>query len=142
MDWVTVDETRVLGALSASQRQLYQGWLVQYPEKATRVAQIISNLVMEFRAAIEANPQNYLHPDLSKLPQSCVRHCETLILFDLCSEMGAPIPDSELMAIGKAEVFLRLMFSGQFYVTGGDASTAPTPTYGTGGERSARTLDG
>ena len=142
MDWVTVDEARVLGALSASQRQLYQGWIVQYPEKATRVAEIIANLVMEFRAAIEANPQNFLDPDLAKLPQSCVRYCETLIMFDLCSEMGATIPEAELMAIGKAEVFLRLMFSGKFYITGGDGSNAPSPWYAAGGARRARTVDG
>jgi hypothetical protein len=142
MDWVTVDETRVLGALSASQLQLYQGWIVQYPAKATRVAEIIANLVMEFRAAIEANPQNYLDPDLAKLPQSCVRYCETLILFDLCSEMGASISEADIMAIGKAEVFLRLMFSGRFYITGGDGSNAPSPSYETGVERDVRTVDG
>ena len=142
MDWITVDEARVLGALSASQRQLYEGWIVQYPEKATRVDEIISNLVMEFRAAIEANPQNYLDPDLSKLPQSCVRYCETLILFDLCSEMGASVSEAEIMAIGKAEVFLRLMFSGRFYITGGDGSNGPSPSYTTGGDRGMRTVDG
>ena len=142
MDWVTVDEARVLGALSASQRQLYQGWIVQYPEKATRVAEIIGNLVMEFRAALEANPQNYLVPDLEKLPQSCVRYCETLILSDLCTEMGAAISQVQLMAIEKAEIFLRMMFSGRFYITGGDASNAPSPWYVAGIRREARRMDG
>ena len=142
MDWVTVDEARVLGSLSASQRQLYQGWIVQYPEKATRVAEIIANLVTEFRAALESNPQNYRDPDPAKLPQSCVRYCETLIMFDLCSEMGATIPEAALLAIGKAEVFLRLMFSGRYYITGGDGSNAPSPSYTAGVERGARTVDG
>ena len=36
MDWITVDKDRVLGALSANERQLYEGWIVQYPAKATR----------------------------------------------------------------------------------------------------------
>ena len=142
MDWITVDKARVLGALSANQRQLYEGWIIRYPEKATRVDDIISNLVMEFRAAIEANPQNYLDPDLSKLPQSCVRYCETLILFDLCSEMGAEISDAEMMAISKAEVFLRMMFTGSFYITGGDASKVPSPSYEPSVVRQARSVDG
>ena len=142
MDWITVDKDRVLGALSANERQLYEGWIVQYPAKATRVEEIIGNLVMEFRAGIEANPLNYLDPDLSKLPQSCVRYCETLILFDLCSEMGATIGQAEILAISKAEVFLRMMFTGRFYITGGDASKAPSPSYEAGVERTARTICG
>ena len=142
MDWITVDKARVLGALSAARRQTYEGWIVQYPEKATRVDGIIANLVMSFRAAIETNPQNYLDPDLAKLPQSCLRYCETLILFDLCSEMGGTISDAEMMAISKAEIFLRMMFTGEFYITGGDASHWPSPSYEPCVERAARTVDG
>jgi len=103
MDWITVDRTRVLAALSAARLQIYQGWIVQYPEKEDRVDEIIANLVMEFRSAIEANPLNALDSDTSKLPQSCVRYCESLIVFQLSSEIGAVVTDAELVTIQKAE---------------------------------------
>ena len=71
-----------------------------------------------------------------------MRYCETLILSDLCTEMGAAISQAELMAIEKAEVFLRMMFSGRFYITGGDASNAPSPWYVARVRREARRMGG
>lgn len=142
MDWITIDRARVLGALSASRRQMYEGWIVQYPEKADRVDEIIANLVMEFRSGIEANPLNYLDPDEAKLPQSCVRYCETLITFHLCGEMGATVSEAELLTVQKAEIYLRYLFTGRFFITGGDGSNAPTPSYVAAVVRAARELEG
>jgi len=142
VDWIAVTRERVVTAFSAARRQMYEGWIVQYPEKAGRVDEIIANLVMEFRSGIEANAANYLDPDLTKLPQSCVRYCEILIMFHLCSEIGATVLDAELMSISKAEIFLREMYTGAFYITGGDGMTGHSPSYVTGVEHGVRALDG
>ena len=142
MDWITIDRARLLGALSAARRQMYEGWVIQYPDKAGRVDEIIANLVMEFRSGIEANPMNYLDPDRAKLPQSCVRYCEMLILFHLCGEMGSTVTEAELLTVQKAEIFLRYMYSGRFYITGGDGTLGPSPSYETDVERAARMMEG
>ena len=142
MDWITIDRARILGALAAVRLQTYQGWIVQYPEKVGRVDEIISNLVMEFRSGIESNPLNFVDPDTATLPQACVRYCEALIIFQLCSEIGAIVTDAELLTIQKAEIFLRQMYSGSFLITGGDGSYVPTPSYVAEVERGPRVLVG
>lgn len=142
MQWITVDRARIVTSLSAARRQMYEGWIVQYPEKVSRVDDIIANLVVQFRSGIEANPRNYLDPDNAKLPQSCVRYCEVLIGFNLAAEIGAETTDGEMVVVEKSEIFLRQMFTGAFFITGGDGSNAPSPSYEAAVERPVRTLDG
>ncbi len=142
MEWIRIDTDRIVGAMSSTRLQIYQGWLVQNPEKAARVDELIDFVVMEFRTGIASNPVNYLDPDRRKLPESCVRYCETLIMFQLCTEMGAALTAAELVAIQKAEIFLRLMFTRGFFFTVGDGSQLPTPSYAGAPGRNARVAVG
>jgi hypothetical protein len=82
-----------------------------------------------------------LDADTSKLPQTCVRYCEEICLFEIATEMGAALSPGELQAVGKAEIFLRYMYSGRFLLTG--TSGGGTPSYEAEVEaREARSLDG
>ena len=141
MQWVTVDTERVVGAMATPRRQMYDGWILANPGKAVRVAELISNLVMEFRSGIEANSRNVLDPDPAKLPQTCVRYCEEICVFEICMEMGATLNDGEMLSVSKAEIFMRYMYSGRFFITGGDGSGAGTPSYGKPAEHEARMLE-
>ncbi len=142
MEWIRIDKDRIMNAMSPARSQTYQGWLIQNPSKESRVEEIIAFLVMEFRTGIASNALNYLDPDRNKLPESCVRYCETLIMFQVCTEMGAPVTQAELVAIQKAEIFLRLMFTRGFFFTVGDGSQLPTPSYAGSPGRNARVAVG
>ncbi len=142
MEWIKIDKARIMSAMSPTRIQTYQGWLVQDPSKQIRVEEIIEFVVMEWRTGIASNARNYLDPDRSKLPESCVRYCETLIMFQLCTEMGAPLTQAELVAIQKAEIFLRLMYTRGFFFTAGDGSQLPSPSYMTTRERERRQVAG
>lgn len=142
MQWVTMDRARIVGAFSTARRQMYDGWILANPDKLERVDETIANLVMEFRSGIEANPRNKLDPDPAKLPQTCVRYCEELCTFEICMEMGAALNDGDLLSVGKAEIFLRYMYSGRFFITGGLGSAGPTPSYAATGKQGARRLCG
>ena len=141
MEWTRVDKDRVVGALATPRRQMYDGWILANPSKAARVEELIANIVMEFRSGIEANPRNVLDPDPAKLPPTCVRYCEELCVFEVCMEMGATPTAGELLSVSKAEIFLRYMYSGRFYITGGDGANSPTPSYGEAAEREARMVE-
>ncbi len=142
MEWIRIDRDRITSAMSATRIQIYQGWLFQNPDKVARVDELIALVVMEFRTGIASYPSNYLDPDRSKLPETCVRYCETLIMFQLCTEMGATLTQAELIAIQKAEIFLRLMFTRGFFFTVGDGSQLPTPSYTRGRARDSRQVAG
>lgn len=140
MEWVTVDKARILGAMSTSRRGLYDGWILANPDKEARVEELIANLAMEFRSGIEANPRNVLDPDPAKLPQTCVRYCEELCLFKIGLEMEATLTEGELMAASKAEIFLRYLYTGRFFITGSAGEVGGSPTYKRSAEREARVL--
>ena len=56
--------------------------------------------------------------------------------------MGATMTDIERLAVSKAEIFLRYIFSGRFYITGGEGGGGGSPSYEAEVERGARILDG
>jgi len=142
VEWIVVDRERVVGTFSTARRQLYAGWIAVNPEKVERVDELVANLVMEFRSGVEANPRNVLDPDPGKLPQSCVRYCEELCLFEICTEMGAVATDAEMQGAAKAEIFLRYMYAGRFFLTGGEGGGSCTPLYAGVVEHAARMVDG
>lgn len=141
LTWVTVDNAQVLGAMSVETVTLHQNWLAAHPEKAGRLAQIIASVVSEFRSGIATNPANVMDPDPGKLPDSCIRYCDTLIIFELKVEMNAAISDAEMLATGKAEIFLRQIYYSHFVVAGDDTATA-SPSYGPAAEQATRRLEG
>jgi len=142
MIWVTINLPHIVKIMTPDQRAAYDAWVVGDSDRTMRAILMIENVVAEFRSGIEANPENKLEPDAWKVPQSCARHCETICLFDLALETGAVLHEDELVATSKAEIFLRYMFSGRFYLTGGTGKIEPAPGYGPAYERDVRVLDG
>lgn len=139
--WVTVDAAQVLGVMPPDDVTGYEAWLVSYPAKAGRLAALTSQVLAEFRAGIATNPVNVLDRDVTKLPETCIRYCDTLVLFYLKVEMKAVISSGEMLAIEKAEIFLRQLFYSHFVVAA-DGGAGATPSYVTGLERAERMLEG
>jgi len=145
VDWVAVDEDYILTAMPVSVRTLYDAWIIANPDKAGRLAEITADTVMEFRAGIQTNAVNYVDADEEKLPQSCVRHCVTLVVYTLGLELESPLVANEaaIDAKEKAEVFLRQLFGRSFFVTAGSEGDAEgDPSYGPAAARPVRRLAG
>ena len=139
--WVTVDAAQVLGVLSPVDLPGYNAWIAAHPDRAGRLAALTNQVRAEFRAGIATNPANVLDPDETKLPETCVRYCDMLVIFYLKVEMWATLSGGEILAIEKAEIFLRQLFYSHFVVAADDAG-GRSPSYVVGVERAARMLEG
>jgi len=106
-DWITFDKDHVLDSMSVDLAQAYDWWVQANPQKEARFEQLIAAVVSEFRAALGTNSRNVIDPDAGKLPMSCARHAELLIISRLRFEMGQVFYDGDVQYIIRAEIFLR-----------------------------------
>ena len=104
----------------------YQAWLVANPEKEGRLAEIIQQTVAEFRSAIQANGLPLSDDAPTALPESCLRHAQSTILFELRKEIGINLTESENIAAVRADIFLRGIWTGTIPVTADPQSHSPS----------------
>ena len=128
MDWVTLDGSVAAAHLPSDLASAYQSWLSANPDKAGRLDELVANTVAEFRDNIRTNPVNVLDPDPAKIPQSCVRHAESIVFFQLAMEMGVDLDTEGTQSMTRADIFLRQIAYQRFTTTSGDEST-PSPAY-------------
>jgi hypothetical protein len=138
MNWIVLDETKVLADFPTDLKPQYDAWLVANPAKAGRLVEIIEQVVSEFRSAIATSPSNILDADTQKLPENCIRSAEVLIYGTLQNEMGVALSSGDAQAMTRAEIFLRQIGYGHFSIE--DESREPTPHYKTTIQRNERTL--
>ena len=105
----------------------YNQWLIDNPEKEGRLATIIQQTAAEFRSAIQANGLPLSDDRETALPESCLRHAQTTILFELKKELGQTMSEAENAAAVRADVFLRGIWMGSIPVT--DDPSAQSPSY-------------
>jgi len=104
----------------------YTSWLVSNPDKSGRLAEIIQQTTAEFRSAIQANGLPLTDDRPTALPESCVRHAQSTILFELRKEIGINLTESENIAAVRADVFLRGVWTGTIPVTADPQSHSPS----------------
>jgi len=104
----------------------YQAWLVSNPAKEGRLAEIIQQTAAEFRSAIRANGLPLSDDTLTALPESCVRHSQTTILFELKKELGQTMSEAENAAAVRSDVFLRGIWMGSIPVTADPSAQSPS----------------
>jgi len=138
VNWVAFDEARVLADFPTDLKGEYDAWIVVYPDKAGRLADIISSTVEEFRDAITSNPANILDADPGKIPESCVRSAETIVFYQLMMEMGTEMTAEAHQSMTRAEMFLRMVAYNHFTTTSDEAGAGPTPRYVAGTTREER----
>ena len=125
MEWITLDETKVLEDIPTDLKTKYDEWLLANPDKSTRLADITSSTVAEFRDAIASNPENHLDDDEEKIPTSCLRSAEVIIYNTLANEMGLTLDSDDAQAMTRAEIFLRQIGYKNFVTTGDDDEDTP-----------------
>lgn len=128
MEWVEITHSDIIANLPTDVHAHWVTWLTQFPDKTGRLEQIIDNTVREFRDGIRTIPSNQMHDNESFLPQSAVRHCESIIIFTLAMEMGVELSGAGNSARNAADVFLRQLQFGR-WTTRTDTYKQPTPLF-------------
>ena len=128
MNWIALTESQVLADFPTDLQPLYDQWIVDYPAKAGRLAEIVGRVVSEFRDSIASNPVNVFDEDETKIPESCLRHAETMVFYGLMMEMGLSIQEEAQESMTRADIFLRQIGYGNF-TTRGENAAAPSPHY-------------
>ncbi len=130
VEWVKVDDARVLAVMSVETSSFYDAWVRLRPDRVGRLAEIVRGVVSEFRAALYANPLNALDPDTDKLPLPCVRYAETLAIGALHREMDRPLSETEQSRQIRAEIMLRTFYARGFLIAPDrENSGSGSPTY-------------
>ena len=127
MEWILLDEAKVLADFPTDLKPTYDAWLVTNPDKSGRLAEIISEVVAEFRSAIATTPSNVLDANPQKLPENCIRSAEVMIYGTLQNEMGQTPSTADAQAMTRAEIFLRQIGYGHFSIE--DEAEEPSPHY-------------
>ena len=104
----------------------YQQWLSDNPEKDGRLADIIANTATEYRCAMAANAAPVPSTSATAIHESCVRHAQTTILFELKKEIGLAISEAENAAAIRADVFLRGVWMGSVSIVVGSVQAPPS----------------
>ena len=127
MEWILLDEAKVLADFPTDLKPAYDAWLVGNPDKSGRLAEIISSVAAEFRSAIAVTPANVLDADPQKLPENCIRSAEVIVCGTLQNEMGQTPSTADAQAMTRAEIFLRQIGYGHFSIE--DEAEEATPYY-------------
>ena len=138
MGWVSITEADLRDAMATDLRPVYDQWVVDHPEKADRLAEILADTVAAFRQAIANNPENTLDPDQTKVPQACVIDVETIIFYTLAMEMGVSLKPEANQSVTQARIQLRQIGYGHFATAGTDKTESPSPLYSTPSERAGQ----
>jgi len=124
--WKELTVSYIESIMSPSVYASYQQWLSDNPEKAGRLADIISNTATEYRSAMAANAAPVPSTSETAIHESCVRHAQTTVLFELKKEIGLSISEAENAAAIRADVFLRAVWMGSIPIT---VLPQPSPSY-------------
>lgn len=128
MEWVEITVDSIFANLPTDVKAKYAAWLDDNPYKAGRLAEITANTIKEFRYAIQSAYANLLDPRENFLPQSAVRHCESIIVFTLLMEMGLEMSTAANSARNAADIYLRGIPFHRFKFTSEDAEP-PRPRW-------------
>lgn len=128
MEWVEIKIADILAHMPTDVKARYGAWLIANPDRTGRLVEIMDNTLREFRDNLNSVPENIVDPRETWVPQSAVRHLETIIIFSLSMEMGLPIDSAALGARYAADIFLRQILMGRYKVTTDTAGT-PSPHY-------------
>lgn len=124
--WHELTVTYLEAVMSAALYLDYQQWLTAHPDKEGRLATIIQQTAAEFRSAIQANGLPLSDDRENALPESCLRHAQTTILFELKKELGQTLSEAENAAAVRADVFLRGIWMGSIPVTADPSAQSPS----------------
>ena len=123
--WQVLTTETVENALPTEMNNLHRSWVDANPTKTNRLAEIVTEIVNTFRAAVAVYPWYVMDPDLTKVPVSGFRHALDMVIFNLGMEMGVQFAPEVYNLITQANVWLRMVQTGKIRAveTSGDGGT-------------------
>lgn len=137
MAWIAFTEAYVLAAMPSEIEARYATWILD-PDKAGRLAEIISSVVADFRAGLAANPNIVMDSASDTLPERCLQHALVIVFYHLVLEMGVSVNMSAQTAFINAETYMRQLYHSDAVVD--REAVGETPSYGAADARQVRTL--
>lgn len=127
--WVQITEAAVVAAMPTDLAPLYSSWISANPDKATSLARIIEDTVLQVRNAIRTNKANTLDDDATAVPQDVRPQVYDLIHHRLSMEMAVELDTSANQVRQDADQLLRQISYGKWRVdtAAGEASPRYTP---------------
>jgi len=127
-NWVELTEAEVSDAMPTDMVAAYEAWLVAYPEKVGRLAELTTETVAVCRTAVQSGSPWALDPDETKVPTSGFRHMINTVIFNLGMEMSFEFVSDFYSLVTRADIWLRGVQIGS--ITGPAADgTLPSPSY-------------
>jgi hypothetical protein len=136
-EWIEFNGAYVLGAMPSDVRTAYNAWIVANPAKAGRLAEIVGQVLADFRTGLSANPNVQMEADAAKLEVRCVPHALTTVIYHLMLEMGLSVNMSAQTAFNNAQVYLRRLYTSDEVLSG---AVSLSPSYVTGVRHAPRAL--
>lgn len=125
--WTQLTVTVVQNAMPTDMAALYDAWLAAHPEKATRLAELVAEVLAIFRDAVDSHPQNQLNPDPATVPMTGFRHALNMVMFNLGMEMGVKFAPEVYALLTRADIWLRMVQTGGILVD--SLAGEGTPSY-------------
>ncbi len=136
-EWIEFNGAYVLGAMPSDVRTAYNAWIVANPAKAGRLAEMVGQVLADFRTGLSANPNVPMEADAAKLEIRCVPHALSTVVYHLMMEMGLSVNMSGMTAFNNAQVYLRRLYTSDEVLSG---AVSLSPSYVTGVQRPERAL--
>ena len=117
-------------AMPTDMATLHSAWVEANPEKATRKATLLFEVITRFRGAVAAGGRYQLDGETDTVPTLGYADAVELILFKLGMGMGVNFSPEVSEVMTRADVWLRMVASGTTNpvpLGGGDASPSYKP---------------
>jgi hypothetical protein len=132
MTWIEITLESILAHMPSDLSPAYEEWVTTFPDKAGRLEAVMDNTLREFRDAIKSVPENQYDQRPNVLPQSSLRHVESIVYFQIELEMGRDISSERYNTKIAADIFLRQIPFGRYRTTVDDpqlGAPLPSPHY-------------
>ena len=140
MAWVAFNEAYVLAGMPSELDGEYSAWLAANPGKASRLGEIMASVLADFRTGLSANPSVVMDAGEDTLPERCLQHALTIVIYHLALEMGLSINMSAQRSFLSASTYLRGLYTSDAVVN--RDGLGETPSYSGEVDRAARVLAG
>lgn len=124
--WPILTVAYLESVMSPALYAAYLQWLTDNPGKSGRLSAIITQIATEFRSALRANGTPVPSGNETAVPSACLRHAQTIILYELKREIGLTFTEGENNMVLRSDMFLRNVWTGNIPLSRDTAGLSPS----------------
>jgi hypothetical protein len=126
--WPILTVAYIESVMSPALYASYLQWRTDNPGKSGRLYALILQIATEFRSALRANGIPVPVSDETAVPSACLRHAQTIILYELKREIGLPFTEGENNMVLRSDMFLRNVWTGNIPLSRDTGGLSPSYT--------------